>query len=134
MSFENWAPVPMSRGMDNTLLWGGYLCVSAAVIYHKEFASLARRAWLRLNLEAPAIPLDPVDGAFACLTGARPTESERAMALLASRPSAAVTARLMELIESGDPHVARRAAQVLFERQDPASLAAVFRYFVQNAK
>lgn len=120
--------------MDTSLLWGVYLWVGTAVIFADEIAAVVKARWRRFIEREPVRSHETVDGALADLGRTAPTETERAMSLLATQPGPLITARLVELVSGSDPVVARRAALVLFERQDPASLQSLFRYFAKHAQ
>ena len=114
-------------------MWSAYLCASTMIVFSEPilvgFAGRLRK-WLGDAAEdAP----DLVELALRDLCTTAPSDTERAMAMLSTQAADRVTARLVELLDGSNALVARRAALVLFERQDPVSLQALFRYFAKHA-
>ena len=121
--------------MEASLLWMGYLVVSLAIYFADELAALAGRGISRVG-GVPALPTPEevaLERALEELAGPAGAEPTAQMALLAASPGARLTARLLDVMEGPDASAARRAAQVLFQRQEPASLARLFRYFAKHS-
>lgn len=117
--------------MEKALLWSAYLCASLAIFFSDDI-----KRWLKGRLHAaPAAPVpaapDPIETALATLATEAATPADQAMEALARKPDVWVTARLIELLGAKNATVARRAAMVLFQRQDPASMQALFKYFAR---
>lgn len=121
--------------MEASLLWMGYLVVSLAIYFADELAALAGRGISRVG-GVPALPTPEevaLERALEKLAGPAGAEPTAQMALLAASPGARLTARLLDVMEGPDASAARRAAQVLFQRQEPASLPRLFRYFAKHS-
>src|SRR5204863_8851901 len=112
--------------------WFAYALISMLIIFRDTLASSARYVWAGLLLREPPDDFAAVEQALHAVRETSPTEMERAMDVLAASPAADVTPRLIELLGASDPSVGRRAARVLFERQDEAALPALFRWLAQH--
>lgn len=119
--------------MDKTLLWTAYICASTVIFFADDIKAFFKSQIRRLKAVPPEAVTDPVEIALRDLAAVTASDTEKAMSLLARKPGTEITARLVELLTATNALVAQRAALVLFQRQDPASLNALFRYFAKHA-
>ena len=117
--------------MDKSMLWTAYLCASTAIFFADDIKRWVAARLKREPRPVAAPPPDPLEIAFEHLAVARAGPTDDAMNVLAKKPGTEITARLIELMTSGNAIVARRAAMVLIQRQDPIAMQALFRYFAR---
>jgi hypothetical protein len=119
--------------MDRATLVTGFLCAATLVAYADEVGLLIKAAWRALLSRGRRdLPPGVLDLAMAELTSADPERIERGAALLRMQSGTPALTRLLPLLAHADPGVSRRAAQLLYERQDPAALEALYWFHARN--
>lgn len=110
----------------------GFLSAATIVAYADELGLLAKILFSKLQeRNRPELPAGVLDMAVHEIESNEPERIERGLSILRMQPGKAVTQRLVPLLSHPRPEVSRRAAQLLFERQDPGALEALYWYHAQ---
>lgn len=120
--------------MDRATLVTGLLCAATAVAYADEIGLLVKALWKRLfEARAPELPADVLDMAAREIESDDPERIQRGLSIMRGQKGPLATARLMPMLSHRNPEVSRRVAQLLFERQDPGAIEALYWYHARRA-
>ena len=119
--------------MDRASMVTAFLCAAALVSYADELGVILKAMFAAmLNRGRIELPPTVLDLAATELASSDPERIERGAALLRMQQGAAAISRLVPLLSHADPDVSRRAARLLFERQDPGALEALYWYHARR--
>lgn len=119
--------------MDRATLVTSLLCAATAVAYADELGLLAKAIWQRLFSAGPTeLPADVIDMAAREIESDDPARIQRGLSVMRNQKGALATARLMPMLSHSNPEVSRRVAQLLFERQDPGAIEALYWYHARR--
>ena len=119
--------------MDRATLVTGFLCAATVVAYADELGLLAKSVWRRWSARGRTdLPAGVLDLAAKELESDEPERVERGLTIFRLQKGSPTTDRLVPLLNHRNPEVARRAAQLLYERQDPTALEALYWYHAKR--
>ena len=119
--------------MDRATLVTGFLCAATVVAYADELGMLIKRLWYAVaGRTGSDIPAAALDLAARELASDEPERIERGASILRAQSGTPAIARLIPLLSHADPTVSRRAARLLYERQDPQAIEALYWYHAKQ--
>jgi hypothetical protein len=125
--------------MDRGILLTLFLLVATIIAYADELAALVRALWreigVRRGRRAHAASPGFAQVVFVAATDLASSNAERiarGIEVLRAETGPEALAHLIALLDHPDADVARRAATLLYERQDPRAMEPLYRYLAQN--
>lgn len=119
--------------MDRATLVTFFLCTATAVAYADEIGLALKTLWKRLKTSpAPDLPPAALDLAIQELLSSAADRAERGAEILRAQNGTPAISRLVPLLTHTDPAISSRAARLLYERQDPAAVEALYWYHARR--
>jgi len=120
--------------LDRPALVTAFLCAATLVAYADELGTILKAVFRTLrNRGRTELPAAVLDLAARELASDEPERIERGAAILRLQAGPPAIARLLPLLSHSSADVARRAARLLYERQDPSALEALYWYHARRA-